>query len=91
MTNKLTWHQINLPTKEWTKLLEFAAEIFKEKIFNGDPDLERSMKVRQEIENSIRCYQVLYEEKRKKNSTRQLYTNFCPGKNSCMYVLLIYK
>jgi hypothetical protein len=61
------------------------AEIFKERILNGDPNLERSMKVRQEIENSIRCYRVLYEEKKeKKKSTRQLYTNFYPRKNNCM-------
>jgi ASC-1-like (ASCH) protein len=68
------------------------AEIFKEKILSIDPNLERSMKVRQEIENSIRCYRALYEEKKeRKYSTRQLYTNFYPRKNNCMYVLLIYK
>lgn len=62
--------QIDVPPKEFT-LKEMdemfrVAEIFKDKILNGDPNLERSMKVRQEIENSIRCYRVLYEEKRKK-------------------------
>jgi predicted transcriptional regulator len=31
------------------------AEIFKDKILNGDPNLDRSMKVCQEIENSIHC------------------------------------
>ena len=43
-----------------------VAEIFKDnKILNSDPNLEWSMKIRQEIENSIRCYRVLYEEKNK--------------------------
>jgi hypothetical protein len=65
------------------------ADIFKEGILNGDPNLERSIKVLQEIENFIRCYRVLYEETRE-NSTRQLDTNFYPRKNNCMYVRLIY-
>jgi hypothetical protein len=84
--------QIDVAPKEFT-LKEMDeifrnAEIFKEKIMNGDPNLERSMKDRQEIENSIRCYRVLYEEK---NSTRQLYTNIYPTKNNCVYALFIYK
>jgi hypothetical protein len=56
-----------------------SAEMFKEKILNGDPNLERPMKVRQQTENSIRCYRVLYDEKTK-NSTGQLYANFYPRK-----------
>jgi hypothetical protein len=40
-------------------------QIFKEKILNSDRNLEQSVKVRQEIENSIHCYRVLYKEKRK--------------------------
>jgi hypothetical protein len=52
--------------KEMNEMFRIA-EIFKERILNGDPNLERPIKVRQETENSFRCYQVLYEEKRKKN------------------------
>jgi hypothetical protein len=50
--------------KEMDEMFRIA-ELFKEKILNDDPNLERPLKVRQEIENSIRCYRVLYEEKRK--------------------------
>jgi hypothetical protein len=75
--------QIDVVPKEFTlkKIDEMfrTAEIFKEKILNGDPNLERSTKVRQETENSIRCYRVLYEGK---NSTRQLCTNFYPRNNN---------
>jgi hypothetical protein len=45
------------------------AEIFKEEILNGDPNLERSANGRQDrqhTENSIRCYRVLYKEKTEK-------------------------
>jgi hypothetical protein len=51
-------------------------EIFKEKILNGDPNLERSMKVRQEIGNSIRCYRVLYKEKGKKKFHQTILRKF---------------
>jgi hypothetical protein len=43
-----------------------TAKIFKEKYLNGDPNLGRSMKVRQEIEYSIGCYRVLYEKKKER-------------------------
>jgi hypothetical protein len=63
MTNKLACHRRNSPSKKRTKCLELP-KFLKKKILNGDPDLERSMKVRQEIENSIRYYRDLYEGKR---------------------------
>jgi hypothetical protein len=51
--------------KEIDEMFRIAV-IFKEKILNGDHNLERPLKVRQETENSFRCYRVLYEEKKKK-------------------------
>jgi hypothetical protein len=33
----------------------------------------------------------IQRKKKAKNSTRQLYMNFYPRKNNCIYVLLIYK
>jgi hypothetical protein len=47
------------------------SEIFKEKILNGDSNLKRSMKVCHEIENSIPCYRVLYEKKKRKKERKK--------------------
>jgi hypothetical protein len=63
--------QIDVAPKEFT--LKEMGEMFKiDEIFN----LERPMKVRQETENSIRCYRVLYEEKIKKKSHRTTLHQF---------------
>jgi 7-keto-8-aminopelargonate synthetase-like enzyme len=56
--------QKEITIKEMNEMFRIA-EILKEKILNDYPNLEQSAKVHQETENSIRCYGVLYEGKRK--------------------------
>jgi hypothetical protein len=74
--------------KEMDEMFRIA-EIFKEKILNGNPNLERSMEVRQETENSIRCYRVLYEEKRKRMFYQTTLHQFLSKKES-LYVCTPY-
>jgi hypothetical protein len=70
------------------KCLE-VLKFLKRKILNGDPNLERSMTVRQEIENSIRCYRVSYEEKIKKNFHQTTVHQFLSKKEK-LYVRIPY-
>jgi hypothetical protein len=62
-------------------------------ILNGDPNLERSMKVRQGIENFIRCYLLLYKEKEKDKIPPDNYTPIFIQERIivCMYSLYINK
>ena len=44
-----------------------ACDLLKKNIIDGDPNLERSMRVSREIDKAVFCYKVKYDEKKKKS------------------------
>ena len=60
-----------IETKEFSvKELEemfIAWDLLKKNIVDGDPNLERSMRVSREIDKAVLCYKVMYDKKKKKS------------------------
>ena len=57
-------------------------ETLSEHIMEVDPNIERSLTIRRTINNAIRCYKEMYEEKRpKKKSVQTSILQFLENKN----------
>ena len=50
-------------------------ENFKQRMMDSDPDIDRSMQVRRNLENDIKCYRKLYEEKKKAKNEKYVQTS----------------
>lgn len=57
------------------------SENLKQQVLDIDCDLERSLKVRRLIDKALSCYDVMYEEKKKKKTIQKTLDNFLIKKN----------
>ena len=60
-------------TEEFLTLILKQVDDLCENIQNGDPNMDRTLEVKQNLNNAVHCYRTYYEKNRNKNSVDNLY------------------